>query len=267
MTIKVERLRVARAGLRVDLARYLSPALLAAYGIFILSLYVRGTMTWYINPAYVLPTTAAGVVLIVLAAVRIVRRPAVTCGCEGCIEAGSCDCDTPSTRLWPYAALCIPLLIALAFPPHGLAAFSARQRGPQIAGISTISSSTTVRRVSLSVDTRSFTMQDWVGALSADPNPRDYMGKPVTVTGMVLHSPASVPSGYIMVIRYLVTCCIADARPVGLVVKDTSNGGLQDNQWVTVSGKMGAAGDDGQQIAVVLPTKVVQVKSGNPYIY
>src|SRR5437763_10044218 len=120
-----------------------------------------------------------------------------------------------------------------------------------------------MHRVSLSVDTRSFTMQDWVGALSADPNPRDYQGKPVVVSGMVLHSPGSVPPGYIMVIRYQVTCCIADARAVGLVVKDTSSGALKDNQWVSVTGTMGAASDDGQQIAVVLPKGITKIKSQN----
>jgi len=70
-----------------------------------------------------------------------------------------------------------------------------------------------------------------------------------------------------MVIRYQVTCCIADARAVGLVVKDTSNGALQDNQWVTVNGIMGAASDNGQQIAVVTPKTIAKIKSQNPYMY
>jgi len=124
-----------------------------------------------------------------------------------------------------------------------------------------------VKRVSLSVDTRSFSMQDWVGALSADPNPRDYKGKPVLVSGMILHASASVPAGYIMVMRYLVTCCIADARPVGVIVKDTSHGALQDSQWVTVTGTMGSANEGGQLVTVVKPTRILRVKSGNPYIY
>lgn len=266
MTINVQRLRVRQVGVRVDVVRYPPSILLAAYGIFILSLYVRGVMTLYSNPSYVFPTTLAGGVLLLLAGVRLVRSVASTCSCDDCAD-GSCGCETASPKVWPYALLAIPLLIALAFPPRSLAAFSARQRGLQIAGVTTISNTTGVRRVSLSVDTRSFTMQDWVGALSAAPNPRDYTGKPVTVTGMVLHRPAGVPPGYTMVIRYQVTCCIADARPVGLVVKDTSHGGPADNQRVTVTGTMGAASQDGQKIAVVVPKTVKTIKFGNPYIY
>jgi uncharacterized repeat protein (TIGR03943 family) len=233
--------------------------------MFILSLYVRGVMTLYINPSYVAPTTLAGAVLLGLSAVAFVRAPTAHCDCEEC-ESGECGCET-APRIWPYAVLAIPLFIAVVFPPHSLAAFSAQQRGLQIAGVTTVTNSASMRRVSLSVDTRTFTMQDWVGALSADPNPRDYTGKSVVVSGMVLHSPGSVPAGYIMVIRYQVTCCIADARAVGLVVKDTSNGALQDNQWVSVSGTMGAASDSGQEIAVVRPKIIARIKAQNPYMY
>jgi uncharacterized repeat protein (TIGR03943 family) len=266
MTVNVQRLGLRSTGARVEVARFLPSLILAAYGVFILSLYVRGVMTWYINPSYVIPTTLAGVVLLGLSVVAFLRPPASACECDDC-ASGECGCEHTSPRIWPYAVMAFPLVLALVFPPRSLAAFSARQRGLQIAGVTTVSNTTAVRRVSLSVDTRSFTMEDWVGSLSADPNPRDYMGKPVIVTGMVLHSPDSVPPGYIMVIRYLVTCCIADARPVGLIVKDPSHGTLQDNQWVTVTGSMGAATEDGEKVAVVLPKTVKTIRSGNPYIY
>jgi uncharacterized repeat protein (TIGR03943 family) len=246
-----------------DLRRYLPSVILAGYGLLIVSLELRGVLTWYINPSYVLPAMLAATVLIVLAVLLAVRRQPVHC--DTCCEDG-CDCGT-FTGYRTYALLAVPLLLALLVPPHALASFSARQRGPQIAGLGVVRGAATVKRVSLSVDTRSFSMEDWVGALSADPNPADYKGKPVVVTGMVLHDPASTPRGYIMVIRYLVTCCIADARPVGLIVKDTSHGALADNQWITVSGTMGQATDAGQKIAVVVPRTVTRVKAGNPYIY
>ncbi len=222
-------------------------------------------MTWYINPAYVWCTTLAGAVLCGMGAVGLARRSAPACACCGT----DCDCNSGESapRLGTYVLLALPLFLALIFPPRGLAAFSANERGPQIAGISAVHGIGTLRRVSLSVDTRSFSMQDWVGALSADPNPRDYKGKSVQVSGMILHAPASVPAGYVMVMRYLITCCIADARPVGVIVKDTSHGALRDSQWVTVTGAMGSANEAGQLVTVVNPTKIMPIKSGNPYIY
>jgi putative membrane protein len=265
MTVRMERARAQSLALRVDLRVFLPSFLLAGYGIFILSLFVRNVMTWYINPGYVWATTLAGAVLVAMGAVGFIHRPAATCG--SCDAECRCGCGQPSPRLWTYALLSLPLVLALIFPPRGLAAFSANERGPQIAGVSAVRGVSAMHRVSLSVDTRSFSMQDWVGALSADPNPRDYQGKPVRVSGMVLHASASVPAGYIMVMRYLVTCCIADARPVGVIVKDSSHGALKDNQWVTVTGTMSSASDAGQQVTVVKPTTIVPIKSGNPYIY
>lgn len=262
MTIQIERLRVRRAQSRIDIARYAPSLLLAGYGVFVLSLYLRGEMTLYINPAYVWPTTGAGVVLLIVAGVLLFRRPAMACD-----DCDDCGCEQPTTRLWPYAALCVPLLLAALFPPRGLAVFSAKQRGPQLAGLSAIQGMSTVKRVSLSVDTSTFTMQDWVGALSADPNPKDYAGKPVQISGIVLHSAASMPPGYIMVMRYQVTCCIADARPVGLIVKDTSNGALKDNQWVHVSGVMSSTRYEGDSITIVSPKAMKPIKAGDPYMY
>lgn len=261
MTTHAGQMTRRASAFRLDLAHYLPSVLLAGYGAFILSLFVRGVMTMYINPAYVWPTTAAGVALVLAAAVRL-RWPAESG--EECCD----DCAAASIpRLWPYLVLAIPLLLAAVLPPRSLAAFSARQRGVQIAGLTTMTGATTLKRVSLSVDTRSFSLQDWAGALAADPNPKDYAGKAVIITGMVLHDPASMPPGYIMVMRYQVTCCIADARAEGMVVRDTSHGALKDGQWVHVQGTMGSASDDGQKMPVVEPARMTQVKAGNPYMY
>jgi uncharacterized repeat protein (TIGR03943 family) len=269
MTIRVERLRAHAVGVRLDLARLFPALILLGYGSFILSLFVRNSLTLYINPTYVWPTTLAGVVLVTLGVVRIARRGGVSAPCAtgACSTEDTCGCGESSPRLWPYVWLCIPLLFAVLLPPRSLAAFSARQRGLQLAGISTIRSATTVSRISLSVDTSSFRLQDWIGALSADPNPQDYKNKPVVLTGLVMHDSASMPPGYILVMRYQVTCCIADARAEGLVVRDVTHGGLKDGQWVIVRGKMGETSYQGQQVAVVEPKQIAPTKVGNPYMY
>ncbi|HZU13788.1 MAG TPA: TIGR03943 family protein [Chloroflexota bacterium] len=251
MTIELEQ-RVTRVQPRLSLHRILPPVLLAGYGILILSLYLRHVLAWYINPTYIVPTVAAAGVLLALSVVG--REDACDDGC-------TCTTRSPLT----YGLLALPLVLGLAVPPHSLAAFSARLRGPEVAGL-TVVHGIAVKRVSLSVDTRSFSIEDWAGALSADPNPHDYLGKPVQVTGMVLHDSAGVPPGDVMVMRYLITCCIADARPIGVVVHDPT-GALKDNEWVTVTGKMGEQTYQGQAVSVVMPSKVLQVKAGNPYIY
>lgn len=262
MTVRVDHLVTRRVHLRADLAHYAPSVILAGYGIFILSLWVRNDLTLYINPTYVWPTVLAGFVLLVLAIARLLPGRVAACSCDD-----GCGCDAAPTHLWPYVVLSGPLLLAAVLPPASLAAFSARQRGPEVAGLSVVNMGVPVKHVSLSVDTRTLSLQDWAGALSADPNPSDYLNKPVNVTGIVIHNPGSVPVGTIMVIRYQVTCCIADARPIGMIVVDTSHGELKDNQWVRVTGKMGEMNFEGQKVAVVEPSALTPTKSGNPYIY
>lgn len=266
MTIRLERVTTRRVELGVDVRRLLPSVVMAGYGVFILSLLVRGDLTMYINPAYTLPTVAAGVILLLVAAVRLAPHPHAAHECE---DSDDCGCHTHEApaRVWTYLALSVPLVLAMLFPPRGLAAFSALQRGVQVAGMTSLTDSTSVKRVSLSIDTRSFSLQDWADALAADPNPKDYAGKPVLLTGMVLHDPASMPPGYIMVMRYQVTCCIADARAEGLIVRDTSHGALKDQQWVHVVGTMGSTTYEGDHIPVVEPKSVAVTKSGNPYMY
>lgn len=268
MTVRTEQISVQTRSSRLEIGRYFPPAILVGYGVFILSLYARGVITLYISPVYVWPTTTAGGILLALGVLGVIRahlaNRLVACSCD--TDCDSCE-TAQSPRLWPYLALCVPLLLAILLPPRGLAAFSAMQRGPQIAGLSAIHGVGSVRRVSLSVDTNTFTLQDWAGALGADPNPKDYTGKPVAVSGMVLRAAGIAPPGYVMVMRYQVTCCIADARPIGLIVRDTSHGAIKNGQWVKVTGMMGATSYQGSNIAVVEPKAMKTIKAGNPYMY
>lgn len=266
------RLRVRTRHLGLDVAHYLPTVIIAGYGGFILSLFMRNDLTLYINPAYVWPTVLAGAVLIAFSVLRLVKPRAGAHEGEACCADDTCGCESgscssASIRMWPSLVLSIPLFLAIVLPPRSLAAFSAMQRGPQIAGMTSIRGVNTVSHVSLSVDTASFTLQDWAGALSADPNPKDYIGKPVDISGMVLRDPGAVPTGYIMVMRYQVTCCIADARPIGLIVRDPTGSAIKDSQWIKVSGVMGAASYQGQRLVVVEPKRLEIIKAGNPYMY
>src|SRR5579884_3087738 len=93
------------AAARFDIRHYFPSILLAGYGIFILSLYFRGVLIWYINPSYVLPATAAAVVLLGLSVVLALRKQEAHC--DTCCEDG-CGCATTSTNYRVYGMLAIP---------------------------------------------------------------------------------------------------------------------------------------------------------------
>lgn len=74
-----------------------------------------------------------------------------------------------------------------------------------------------------------------------------YDGKAVQVEGMFAqaiygHDELSA------VFRYFITCCAADAQPVGVFIPRPKNAALENNDWVRVSGKVDMRQMDGYDI-------------------
>jgi len=62
-------------------------------------------------------------------------------------------------------------------------------------------------------------------------------GKQVSIQGLF----AKTVSGHdelSAVFRYLITCCVADAQPVGVFISSRTGAGLENNQWVRVKGRV-----------------------------
>lgn len=83
---------------------------------------------------------------------------------------------------------------------------------------------------------------EWIRTLNAYPEPDAYVGQPVRISGFVTHL-ASLPENYVMVSRFVLTCCAVDAYPVGLPVQLPAGKTRQDfpqDRWVKVEGSMGS---------------------------
>ena len=79
---------------------------------------------------------------------------------------------------------------------------------------------------------------DWVRTLNVYPEPDAYTGQKVKVQGFVIHPP-DVGKEYLFLARFVLTCCAADAYPVGLPVKLQSNHEqYPPDTWLEVEGQM-----------------------------
>lgn len=68
-------------------------------------------------------------------------------------------------------------------------------------------------------------------------SPEKYSGKVVTVSGMV-HRDETTPASSFLCLRLIMTCCIADARPVGAMVTYSGEHPLPaPESWVRVQGR------------------------------
>lgn len=77
---------------------------------------------------------------------------------------------------------------------------------------------------------------NWMNILFRDPSP--YEGYSVTMTGFVFKDPEGFgPDGFVPA-RLMMTCCVADLVPAGMVVRYEQTPGLPDGAWYTVTGTL-----------------------------
>ncbi|MEL6605159.1 MAG: TIGR03943 family protein [Cyanobacteria bacterium J06614_10] len=118
------------------------------------------------------------------------------------------------------------------------------------------------------------TIIDWIRLINVYPEPDAYEAEAVDVSGFVIY-PEAWPAGYLMVSRFVLTCCAADAYPVGLPVKlPTGENGEADselypvNSWLQVTGEMMTETLDGRRQVAIAPTNIQPIEEPkNPYEY
>ncbi|QOV22612.1 TIGR03943 family putative permease subunit [Anabaenopsis elenkinii] len=109
---------------------------------------------------------------------------------------------------------------------------------------------------------------DWARTLNVYPEPDSYTGQKAKVQGFVVHPP-DIGENYIFLARFVITCCAADAYPVGLAVK------LPENQeryppdtWLEVEGQMITETLAGKRNLTIAATSIQEIpQPRNPYSY
>ncbi|MBU0754555.1 MAG: TIGR03943 family protein [Planctomycetes bacterium] len=62
-------------------------------------------------------------------------------------------------------------------------------------------------------------------------------GRSVATIGQVAHDP-SLPGGFFILFRFVINCCVADARPVALMVQWNEGDLPQENDWIEIEGRL-----------------------------
>lgn len=175
--------------------------------------------------------------------------------------------DTPHIALlprqWSLAVLLAVAMFGLIYVPRPFASDAALARG--IADPVGLTRSQPQRFVR-NTPPEERSIIDWIRILNVYPEPDAYTGKPVNVIGFVIHPP-EWSDNYVMVARFVLTCCAADAYPVGIPVKLSENrAAFAPDSWISVQGEMMTETLDGQRRLVIQPTEVLSVpEPKNPY--
>lgn len=230
---------------------------LGLWGVLLLRYWQSGDLNLLINPAYTWLTVSTGFILVTLAGMRLV------------LWVGQRSESLQHVSSLPRTGGALLLLgVALAgfwVPPRVFASDLAIDR--EVADFMTLARPQPQSfRLAAKPEDRS--LIDWVRTLNVYPEPDAYQGQPAQVQGFVIHPP-ELPDNYILLARFVITCCAADVYPVGLPVKlSTSRSLFRPDSWLEVAGKMETVEFNGARKLVIGAAQVTEIEEPeNPYAF
>lgn len=230
---------------------------LGTWGVLLLRYWQSGDLNLLIHPAYTWLTVSTGFLLVTLASLRVV------------LWVGRRSESLQHLSSIPRAGGALLLLgVALAgfwVPPRVFASDLAVDR--EVADFMTLARPQPQSfRLAAKPEDRSIV--DWVRTLNVYPEPDAYQGQPAQVQGFVIHPP-ELPDNYIVLARFVITCCAADVYPVGLPVQlSSSRATFNPDSWLDIKGTMGSAEFEGNRKLVILAEEVTPIEEpDNPYAF
>ena len=202
---------------------------LLAWGVLLLKYWFTGQLSLLIHPNYFGLVFATGAVLLMLAGVRTwqlnQRRSRQV--------SETVDHITLFPVGWASGLLILSAILGLAIAPAVLTSQTALQRG--VTELPLTRAQPQSFRMTTKPEERS--LIEWVRTLNAYPEPDAYIGQKVKVQGFVV-LPPELPDNYLLISRFVLTCCAVDAYPVGIPVKLDQSRTYASDTWLDVEGAM-----------------------------
>ena len=219
-----------------------------------------GSLGYYINLRYGWLTVVAIACLAVLAAVLLATALRPDRGAGGRV----------SLPWLGVGLLALPVALAL-IPPRPLGTDAMANRALQLASVPAARAGLSVTSDTTITDLEARTVLDWLmlfyQAETGAADLKQFAGQSARVRGFVYRD-ERFPTGSFLVSRFLLSCCVADAAPVGLAVRWPDADFLDDDAWVWVSGEFAIEDFLDERVPVLVATKVTPAEQPpQPYLY
>lgn len=222
-------------------------------GIYIIYIYLIKRLTYLIAERYVWLTVLAGFVMIVVAVTGLFYSYKN----YKLLKLNTTD-NINTAKWWKNLnwLLVIPILVLFTIPLRTLSSESFNLRTASSAfKISEQEKSKIKDKINFSIDTTQFNLYDWVKAKSLKDN-SVFKDKMFSTTGFI--TPTKVNNQFLLS-RFVVSCCVVDATPAGVLVEYEYSPKFQANDWLEVKGKFEIKLIDGVNQPVVVPTEIKKI--------
>lgn len=241
--------------------------------MFLLALYLidlslpGGKLTYYINvDDFGWLTWIGAFILLAMTAVQVTRllKGNTNSELDDPEHARAKDGGWTSWLFLAVAATPLILGLGIAARPLGARAANAEDLPTDFRSIGVGAEAT-----SLEIPAEDRNILDWVRAFTTSPDITEFEGQPINVIGFVYRDSRFEGTDNFMVVRFSLSCCVADARPLGLVVEAPQDSQeLAQDTWIEVAGKITIREIDGVETPVIIINSITETEQPEqPYLY
>lgn len=178
------------------------------------------------------------------------------------ISTASLNKSTGTWRNLVFVA--IPLIILAFVPTKPLSVDALSTRGINLSSSSSLAKKSPV---TLKADPTDRTVLDWVTLFDSESDTSKHIGSTASVIGFVYHDDR-LTGNKIMVGRFTITCCVADAFAVGMVIDSHDASTFENDTWVKVDGTLDEITIDGVKIPMIHASSITEIEPpAQPYLY
>ncbi len=233
--------------------KIIKSALFLASGGFLYLLIYNGTLETYIHPRFSYLTLAAALALVVIA-VSFFRA-----------DDSLAHEHTP-IAWWGLLIVLVPVVLGWMVPPRPLGAAAMNTREISVGGLAPISAAQSEQLAS-TIPSRERNILDWVKLFQSPEGWSIYAGQDASVVGFVYRDERFGPQEF-MISRFVISCCVADGQPIGLIVRSPEAAEWVDDQWLQIEGQIEIAAFNGQSVPLLLAVEMEPVDPpAQPYLY
>jgi uncharacterized repeat protein (TIGR03943 family) len=225
-------------------------------GLFLYSRFFNGNLFYYISERFVWLTILASVAFIIVGlSYRIGSRH------QHDHEGHSHDQFS-----WGGLALvALPIVLGLLVPPRPLGAAALTNRDVSVESLTSAAAPESNNVLARPKGERN--ILDWVIDFRQAGDPAAFTGEEARVIGFAYRDERFAADQF-MVARFVVSCCAADAAPLGLIVQWPDSQTLTDDQWVEVAGHIEPGRFAGEAMPILIADSITPTDiPERPYLY